>query len=103
MSGNIDYTKVKWELIQEDDMADAAAATANAHKVFKVLPSWNTTTGYFEGIFNDDKADKQSALYQVTVPVPQCGRKRAYIQDTFTKDLRSFAARKYTRQSYRYK
>lgn len=100
VSGTIDYTKVKWELIQEDDMADAAAATANAQKVFKVLPSWNTTTGYFEGIFNDDKADKQSALYQVTVPVPgETGKSLTY-KILFTKDLRSFAARKYTRQSY---
>lgn len=100
VSGTIDYTKVKWELIQEDDMADAAATTANAQKVFKVLPSWNTTTGYFEGIFNDDKADKQSALYQVTVPVPgETGKSLTY-KILFTKDLRSFAARKYTRQSY---
>ena len=100
VSGTIDYTKVKWELIQEDDMADAAAATANAHKVFKVLPSWNSTTGYFEGTFNDDNADKQSALYQVTVPVlGETGKSLTY-KILFTKDLRSFAARKYTRQSY---
>lgn len=39
ISGSIDYTNVKWELIQEDGMADATAATANAQKVFKVLPS----------------------------------------------------------------
>ena len=71
VSGTIDYANVKWDLIQEDGMADAAAATANAKKVFKVLPSWNSTTGYFEGTFNDDNADKQSALYQVTVPVPR--------------------------------
>lgn len=103
VSGTIDYTKVKWELIQEDDMADAAAATANAHKVFKVLPSWNTTTGYFEGIFNDDAADKQSALYKVTVPVPGASGKELIYKILFTKDLRSYAARKYTRQSYRYK
>lgn len=103
VSGTIDYTKVKWELIQEDDMADAAAATANAHKVFKVLPSWNSTTGYFEGTFNDDNADKQSALYQVTVPVlGETGKSLTY-KILFTKDLRSYAARKYTRQSYRYK
>lgn len=100
VSGTIDYTKVKWELIPEDGMADAAAATANAKKVFKVLPSWNTTTGYFEGIFNDDKADKQSALYQVTVPVPGVAGKELIYKILFTKDLRSFAARKYTRQSY---
>lgn len=100
VSGTIDYNNVKWELIQEDDMADAAATTANAQKVFKVLPSCNTTTGYFEGIFNDDKADKQSALYQVTVPVPgETGKSLTY-KILFTKDLRSFAARKYTRQSY---
>lgn len=103
VSGTIDYTKVKWELIQEDDMADAAAATANAHKVFKVLPSWNTTTGYFEGIFNDDAADKQSALYKVTVPVPGASGKELIYKILFTKDLSSYAARKYTRQSYRYK
>ena len=103
VSGTIDYTKVKWELIQEDDMADAAAATANAHKVFKVLPSWNTTTGYFEGIFNDDKADKQSALYQVTVPVPGETSKSLIYKILFTKDLSSYAARKhYTRKYYRY-
>lgn len=103
VSGTIDYTNVKWELIQEDDMADAAAATANAHKVFKGLPSWNTTTGYFEGIFNDDAADKQSALYEVTVPVPGVAGKELIYKILFTKDLRSYAARKYTRQIYRYK
>lgn len=103
VSGTIDYTKVKWELIQEDDMADAAAATANAQKVFKGLPSWDKTTGYFEGTFNDDNADKQSALYQVTVPVPgEIGKSLTY-KILFTKDLRSFAARKYTRHIYRYK
>ena len=99
----IDNTEVKWELIQEDDMADAAAATANAQKVFKGLPSWNTTTGYFEGIFNDDKADKQRALYQVTVPVPgETGKSLTY-KILFTKDLSSYTARKhYTRKYYRY-
>ena len=100
VSGTIDYTKVTWKLIQEDGMADEAAAKDNAKKVFKTPPSWNTTTGYFEGIFNDDKADKQSALYQVTVPVPgETGKSLTY-KILFTKDLRSFAARKYTRQSY---
>lgn len=103
VSGTIDYTNVKWELIQEDDMADAAAATANAHKVFKGLPSWNTTTGYFEGTFNDDAADKQSALYLVTVPVPGVAGKELIYKILFTKDLSSYAARKYTRQIYRYK
>lgn len=93
----IDYTKVKWELIKEDGMADE---TANAKKVFKGLPSWNISTGYFEGIFNDDKADKQSALYQVTVPVPGVAGKELIYKILFTKDLRSYAARKYTRQSY---
>lgn len=103
VSGTIDYTNVKWELIQEGDMADAAAATANAQKVFKVLPSWNSTTGYFEGTFNDDKADKQSALYQVTVPVPGEADKYLTYKILFTKDLSSFAARKhYTRKYYRY-
>ena len=103
VSGTIDYTKVKWELIQEDDMADAAAATANAQKVFKGLPSWDKTTGYFEGIFNDDKADKKSALYQVTVPVPGVADKSLTYKILFTKDLSSFAARKhYTRKYYRY-
>lgn len=103
VSGTIDYANVKWDLIQEDGMADAAAATANAQKVFKGLPSWNTTTGYFEGIFNDDKADKQSALYQVTVPVPgETGKSLTY-KILFTKDLSSYAARKhYTRKYYRY-
>lgn len=102
--GTIDYANVKWELIQEDGMADAAAATANAHKVFKVLPSWNTTTGYFEGIFNDDAADKQSALYQVTVPIPGASGKELTYKILFTKDLRSFSSRKhYTRQSYFYR
>ena len=102
VSGTIDYNNVKWELIPEG-MADAAAAETNAKLVFKALPSWNTTTGYFEGIFNDDKADKQSALYQVTVPVPGKTDKYLTYKILFTKDLRSFAARKYTRQSYRYK
>lgn len=103
VSGTIDYTKVKWELIQEDDMADAAATTANAKLVFKTLPSWNTTTGYFEGTFKDDKADKQSALYQVTVPVPGETSKSLIYKILFTKDLSSYAARKhYTRKYYRY-
>lgn len=103
VSGTIDYANVKWELIQEDDMADAAAATANAHKVFKGLPSWNTTTGYFEGTFNDDAADKQSALYEVTVPVPGETSKYLTYKILFTKDLSSYAARKhYTRKYYRY-
>ena len=93
----IDNTKVKWELIKEEGMADE---TANAQLVFKTLPSWNTSTGYFEGIFNDDKADKQSALYKVTVPVPGASGKELIYKILFTKDLRSYAARKYTRQSY---
>lgn len=101
ISGSIDNANVKWDLIQENGMADAAAATANAHKVFKVLPSWNSTTGYFEGTFNDDAADKQSALYKVTVPVPGASGKELIYKILFTKDLRSYAAaRKYTRQSY---
>lgn len=100
VSGTIDYTKVTWKLIQEDGMADEAAAKDNAKNVFKTPPSWNTTTGYFEGIFNDDKADKQSALCQVTVPVPGVAGKELIYKILFTKDLRSFAARKYTRQSY---
>ena len=100
VSEAIDYTKVKWELIQEDGMADE---TANAKKVFKGLPSWNTTTGYFEGTFNDDAADKQSALYQVTVPVPGVSGKELIYKILFTKDLSSYAARKhYTRKYYRY-
>lgn len=103
VSGTIDYTKVKWELITEEGMADAAAATANAHKVFKGLPSWNKTTGYFEGTFNDDAADKQRALYQVTVPVPGETDKYLTYKILFTKDLSSYAARKHTRQIYRYK
>lgn len=103
VSGTIDYTNVKWELIQECDMADAAAATANAQKVFKVLPSWNSATGYFEGTFNDDAADKQQALYKVTVPVPGKTDKYLTYKILFTKDLSSFAARKhYTRKYYRY-
>ena len=96
----IDNTKVTWELIKEGGMADE---TANAKLVFKTLPSWNTTTGYFEGIFNDDKADKQSALYQVTVPVPGETDKYLTYKMLFTKDLRSYAARKYTRHIYKYK
>lgn len=93
----INNTEVKWELIKEDGMADE---TTNAKLVFKTLPSWNTTTGYFEGIFNDDKADKQSAIYKVTVPVPGASGKELIYKILFTKDLRSYAARKYTRQSY---
>lgn len=104
VSGTIDYANVKWELIQEDGMADAAAANDNAKKVFKVLPSWTPSTGYFEGIFNDDAADKQSALYQVTVPVPGASGKELTYKILFTKDLRSFSSRKhYTRQSYYYR
>ena len=103
ISGSIDNANVKWDLIQENGMADASAATANAHKVFKVLPSWNTTTGYFEGTFNDDATDKQSALYQVTVPVPGVAGKELIYKILFTKDLSSYAARKhYTRKYYRY-
>lgn len=99
----IDYSKVNWELIQEEGMADATAAETNAHKVFKGLPSWNKTTGYFEGTFNDDAADKQRALYQVTVPVPGETTKSLTYKILFTKDLSSFAARKhYTRKYYRY-
>ena len=100
---SIDYTNVKWELIQEDGMSDATAAKKNALLVFKTLPSWKPTTGYFEGIFNDDKADKQSALYQVTVPVAGVAGKSLIYKILFTKDLSSFAARKhYTRKYYRY-
>lgn len=100
ISGSIDYTNVKWELIQEDGMADE---TANAKLVFKTIPSWNTTTGYFEGTFNDDAADKQQALYKVTVPVPGKTDKYLTYKILFTKDLSSFAARKhYTHKYYRY-
>lgn len=96
----IDNTQVKWELIKEDGMADE---TANAKKVFKVLPSWNSTTGYFEGTFNDDAADKQQALYKVIVPVPGKTDKHLTYKILFTKDLSSYAARKhYTRKYYRY-
>lgn len=104
VSGTIDYANVKWELIQEEGMLDAAAAKANAELVFKTpLPKWTPSTGYFEGTFNDDKADKQSALYQVTVPVPDVAGKSLIYKILFTKDLRSFAARKhYTRKYYRY-
>ena len=101
--GTIDYANVKWELIQEEGMADATAAETNAKLVFKTLPKWTPSTGFFEGTFNDDKADKQSALYQVTVPVPgETGKSLTY-KILFTKDLSSFAARKYTRLIYRYK
>lgn len=96
----IDNTKVKWELIKEDGMADE---TANAKKVFKILPKWDAITGYFEGTFNDDAADKQSTLYKVTVPVPDALGKELIYKILFTKDLRSYAARKYTRHIYRYK
>lgn len=97
---DIDNTQVKWELIKEDGMADE---TANAQLVFKTIPSWNTTTGYFEGTFNDDAADKQSALYEVTVPVPGETSKSLIYKILFTKDLSSYAARKhYTRKYYRY-
>lgn len=97
----IDNTKVEWQLIKEEDMADATAAEDNAKLVFKTpLPKWTPSTGYFEGIFNDDKADKQSALYQVTVPVPGVAGKELIYKILFTKDLSSYAARKYTRQSY---
>ena len=93
-------TEVKWQLIKEEGMADE---TANAQLVFKTIPSWNTTTGYFEGIFNDDAADKQSALYKVTVPVPGASGKELIYKILFTKDLSSYAARKhYTRKYYRY-
>ena len=96
----IDKTKVTWELIQEKGIADA---TANAKKVFKILPKWDATTGYFEGTFNDDAADKQQALYKVSVPVPGEPSKSLTYKILFTKDLSSFAARKhYTRKYYRY-
>lgn len=103
VSGTIDYTNVNWELIQEEDMADATAAKDNAKKVFKILPKWDATTGYFEGTFNDDAADKQQALYKVSVPVPGETDKYLTCKILFTKDLSSFAARKhYTRKYYRY-
>lgn len=103
VSGTIDYANVKWELIKEEGMTDETAAEDNAKKVFKTLPKWDKTTGYFEGTFNDDKADKQSALYQVTVPVPGETSKSLIYKILFTKDLSSFAARKhYTRKYYRY-
>ena len=99
----IDYSKVNWELIQEEGMADAEAAKDNAKKVFKILPKWDAITGYFEGTFNDDAADKQQALYKVTVPVPGETGKYLTCKILFTKDLSSFAARKhYTRKYYRY-
>lgn len=101
VTGTIDYANVKWELIQEEGMADADAAKANAELVFKTpLPKWTPSTGYFEGTFNEDAADKQSALYEVTVPVPGETSKYLTYKILFTKDLRSYAARKYTRQSY---
>ena len=103
VSGTIDYSKVNWELILEDDMANATAAKDNAKKVFKILPKWDATTGYFEGTFNDDAADKQQALYKVTVPVPGETDKYLTCKILFTKDLSSYAARKhYTRKYYRY-
>ena len=103
VSGTIDYANVKWDLIQEDGMADKAAAEDNAKKVFKILPKWDATTGYFEGTFNDDAADKQQALYKVSVPVPGETDKYLTCKILFTKDLSSFAARKhYTRKYYRY-
>lgn len=103
VSGTIDYTKVTWELIQEDGMNDEAAAEDNAKKVFKILPKWDTITGYFEGTFNDDAADKQQALYKVTAPVPGKTDKYLTYKILFTKDLSSFAARKhYTRKYYHY-
>ena len=96
----VNNNEVKWKLIKEEGMADE---TANAKLVFKTIPSWNTTTGYFEGIFNDDAADKQSALYKVTVPVPGASGKELIYKILFTKDLSSYAARKhYTRKYYRY-
>lgn len=101
--GTIDYANVKWELIQEDGMTDATAAEDNAKKVFKILPKWDATTGYFEGTFNDDAADKQQALYKVSVPVPGETDKYLTCKILFTKDLSSYAARKhYTRKYYRY-
>ena len=103
VSGTIDYTNVKWELIQEEGMADEVAAKDNAKKVFKILPKWDATTGYFEGTFNDDAADKQQALYKVSVPVPGETDKYLTCKILFTKDLSSYAARKhYTRKYYRY-
>ena len=96
----VNNTEVKWQLIKEEGMADD---TANAKLVFKTIPSWNTTTGYFEGTFNDDAADKQSALYEVTVPVPGETSKYLTYKILFTKDLSSYADRKhYTRKYYRY-
>ena len=96
----VNNNEVKWQLIKEEGMADE---TANAKLVFKTIPSWNPTTGYFEGTFNDDAADKQSALYKVTVPVPGASGKELIYKILFTKDLSSYAARKhYTRKYYRY-
>ena len=103
VSGTIDYTRVTWKLIKEDDMADETAAETNAKLVFKTLPKWDATTGYFEGTFNDDAADKLQALYKVIVPVPGKTDKYLTYKILFTKDLSSYAARKhYTRKYYRY-
>lgn len=103
VSGTIDYTRVTWKLIKEDDMADETAAETNAKLVFKTLPKWDATTGYFKGTFNDDAADKQQALYKVIVPVPGKTDKYLTYKILFTKDLSSYAARKhYTRKYYRY-
>lgn len=97
----IDKSKIQWELIAEDGMADAKAAEANALKVFKKLPSWNATTGLFEGEFRGDAAERHSALYRVTIPVSQ--EKSLVYKIQFTNDLTAFAARKhYTRKFYRY-
>jgi len=97
----VDYSKMTIEPIVEDGMADADAATANAKKVFKTLPYIDTKTGLIEGVFNDDAADKQVALYKLTVPVAE-GKSLEY-KLLFTKDLTSFASRKhYTRKFYRY-
>ena len=96
----VDYSKMTLELITEEGMTDETAAQANAQNVFQTLPTIDAK-GYIEGVFKGDKADKQSALYKLTVPINDT--KSLEYKVLFTKDLTTFAARKhYTRKFYRY-
>ena len=94
-----DKDAVKIEPIKEDGAEDASAT--DAQEVFETLPAWSSKTGWIEGVFKGDAANKKSALYKLTVPVT--ADKSLEYKLLFTKDLTAFAARKhYTRKFYRY-
>ena len=95
----IDYSKMTLVPINEDGTEDASAT--DAKEVFETLPKLDAKSGWIEGVFKGDAANKKSALYKLTVPVT--ADKSLEYKLLFTKDLTAFAARKhYTRKFYRY-